>query len=75
MARASLELLSTEKRVQQVRTDEHGGDQAEQVGTADGGDDRHIRSIAKINPSRIANDAIPRANARMSMKTMMCPAV
>jgi hypothetical protein len=70
------ELLPSQKRIKEVGADEHRGDQTEQVRAADGSDEeRHIRSIAKISPSRIANAAIPIAKARMSMRTMMGPPV
>jgi hypothetical protein len=66
------ELLSAKQCVQEVRTDEHRGDQTEQVSAADRSDGkRHIRSIAKISPKRMANDAIANTTARMSMRTMM----
>src|SRR5689334_23679566 len=68
------EPLPSQQRVQQVRAHEHRGDQTEQVSAADRSDDElHMRSIAKISPKRMANDAIASTKAKMSMRTMMDP--
>jgi hypothetical protein len=66
-----LEAFAANERVEQVGDDQDRDDQAEDVGGAHGGERQHgqTRSIAKMKRKRMANIAIPKMTATMSMGT------